>query len=307
DATTRIQFRAREQWRSFLGGGAYRKMTTGIERRFCGNDDGDYFALGAHFMADWQGEPSLRRLDAMASFAYTKDFSSRSHTRLLSGGIEAGYLQYNLEQGNLTFDDQFDNPGLPDELLAFQNLLVFDYGLGVFMTQFADASAGYGFSVGVSAKHLNQPELEFIDNLTLPGRDNQTSVKLPTRWTFHAGGNLPTPVFTNTSLSLLGLVSVQGPHNQVVARALFNLERTKRGDGRYLSLGAAYRVNYGVKDLGADAIILVGQWNGPGYRFSANYDLNVSRLRSATNSVGALELSFFAFFGKAECIRCPRW
>ncbi|MTB51748.1 PorP/SprF family type IX secretion system membrane protein [Lewinella sp. W8] len=304
DATTRLQFRGREQWRSFLGNGAYRTMTAGIERRFCGADDGDYFAFGSYAMADWQGDPSLRRIDFFGTAAYTKDFSSRFQTRLLSGGVEAGYLQYNLEQGNLTFDDQFDDPDLPDELLAFQNLLVFDYGIGVFLTQFEKGKNGYGFSLGVSAKHLGQPELRFIDN---PATDNQTSVKLPTRWTFHAGGNLPTPALGNTTLSVLGVASFQGPHNQFLGRALLNLERTKTGDGRYLSLGAAYRVNAGVNGPGGDAVILVGQWNGPGYRFSANYDINVSRLRSATNSVGALELSFFAFFGKSDCIRCPRW
>ncbi len=304
DATTRLQFRAREQWRSFLGNGAYRTMTTGIEQRFCGNDDGDYFAFGAHVQADWQGDPSLRRINLFGSFAYTKDFSSRSQTRLLSAGVEAGYLQFNLEQGNLTFDDQFDDPGLPDEVLGFQNLLLFDYGIGIFFSQFASAKTGYGFNFGLSAKHLGQPELRFIDN---PATDNQTSVKLPTRWTLHAGGNLPTPALGNTTMSLLALVSSQGPHNQFLGRVLLNLERTKTGDGRYLSLGAAYRMNVGVDGLGADALILVGQWNGPGYRFSANYDLNVSRLRSATNSVGALELSFFSFFGKASCIRCPRW
>jgi len=306
DATTRLQIRAREQWRSFLGNGAYRTMTTGIERRFCGNDDGDYFAFGGHVVADWQGEPSLRRIDLFGSFAYTKDFSSRSQTRLLSGGFEAGYLQFNLEQGELTFDDQFDDPNLPDELLAFQNLLVFDYGIGVFLTQFANAKSGYGFSLGASAKHLGQPELQFIDNFA-PNTDSQTTVKLPTRFTFHAGGNLPTPALGNTSLSLLAVASIQGPHNQFVGRVLLNLERTKRGDGRYLSLGTAYRINAGVNGPGADAVILVGQWNSPGYRFSVNYDMNVSRLRTATNGVGALELSFFSFFGKADCIRCPRW
>ncbi|MFK8161271.1 MAG: PorP/SprF family type IX secretion system membrane protein [Lewinella sp.] len=305
DATTRLQIRAREQWRSFLGTGAYRTMTTGIEQRFCGNDDGDYFAFGANIQADWQGDPSLRRINLFGSFAYTKDFSSRFQTRLLSAGVEAGYLQFNLEQGNLTFDDQFDDPGLPDEALGFQNLLLFDYGIGIFFTQFSKSKSGYGFNAGISAKHLGQPELRFIDN---PATDNQTSVNLPTRWTIHAGGNnLPTPALGNTTLSVLGLASIQGPHNQFLGRVLLNLERTKTGDGRYLSLGAAYRMNIGADGLGADAVILVGQWNGPGYRFSANYDMNVSRLRSATNGVGAIELSFFNFFGKASCIRCPRW
>jgi type IX secretion system PorP/SprF family membrane protein len=306
-ATTRVQARAREQWRSFLGNGAYRTMTTGIERRFCGNDDGDYFAVGGHVVADWQGDPTLRRIDAYANFAYAKDFSSRHQTRLLSGGFELGYLQYNIEQGNPTFDDQFDNPTLPDEQLAFQNLLLFDYGVGLFFTQFARNNSGYGFSLGASAKHLGQPELRFINNFPTPGTDNQTQVRLPTRWTVHAGGNLPMPGLANTSLSLLGVVSFQNPHNQLLVRALLNLERTKTGDGKYLAVGSAYRLNNGVNGIGGDAIILVGQWNSPGYRFSVNYDINVSRLRSATNSVGAVELGFFYFFGESDCIRCPRW
>ena len=308
-ATTRVGIVAREQWRSFLETASYRSMAATLDHRICGNRRGDYFGLGASLGSDWQGNPSLRRTDAMLSAAFTKNLSGSYYGGTsLSLGAEFGYIQYNLDASRLTFDHQFDDPTAAGERLDFYNVGFLDYGVGVVFTWLEDSRNARSITGGLSIKHLGKPQTTFVDDGRPASMASDSSAQLATRWTPHVRATLP--LSGVNSISVFSSFSYQRPHNQLFVRGLLNFNRPARGKSMpapYLSVGGGFRMTRGLTGVNAESIVASARVAAGPLQLGLNYDVNISSLHASTSGAGAIELSLTTVFGKSDCLMCPRF
>lgn len=308
----RLQTIVRDQWGSVLEEARYRTFATSFDTKFCGQNAGDYFALGANVTADWQGDPALRRTDVYLTGAFVKNIGgSPTAPNLLGGGVEVGRVQY--AQDGLrgrTFDDQFDNPGLPGEFLSQSMADAFDVGLGGFFTADGNESGLHDISVGASLKHLTRPALGFFGNT----QDGMVSSDSTARLNRRLNANVGFSFFNNRqrSVSVFAAYSNQQPHSQLLVRVMYNvlgsrelLGRRGRQRARTLAGGVAIRVNDGAGGPGGDALIGIVQLHQQRFILGLSYDLNISNLRQSSSGQGAIELAGSFFFGGAGCVICP--
>ena len=308
-ATTRVGITAREQWRSFLETASYRSMAASVDHRICGSRRGDYFGLGLNLNSDWQGNPSLRRVDALASAAFTKNLSGSYYGGTsLSLGAEIGFVQYDLDGSRLTFDHQFDDPGAAGERLDYYNLNFLDYGVGLVYTWLEDSRNARSITGGLSIKHLGKPQAGFVDDGRPAYIASDSSAQLATRWTPHVRATLP--LSATHSLSIFSAFSYQRPHNQFFVRGLFHFNRPARGKALpapFLSVGGGFRMTRGLTGLNAESIVASARVAAGPLQLGLSYDVNISSLHASTSGAGAIELSLTTVFGKSDCLLCPRF
>lgn len=150
----RVSVAYRNQWPNI--GGGFSMTTLSYDQYF----RGIHGSIGAYVNADFQGANTYR--DLTAAFVYS--FRARLGNKVyMSLSVQGAYMNRYANWNSLTFPDQYDPysgliPGRPtDESLANTPL----------DKHFGDAGAGmmiYGeyFYVGVSALHLNRPDLGFM-------------------------------------------------------------------------------------------------------------------------------------------------
>ncbi len=306
-ATTRVGVVAREQWRSFLETASYRTMATSIDHRICGNNRGDYFGLGLNLASDWQGDPSLRRMDGLLSAAFTKNLSGNYYGGTsLSLGAEVGFVQYDLDASELTFDHQFDTPGAMGERLDFYNIGFLDYGVGVLFTWLQDSRSARSITGGLSIKHLGKPPTTFVDDGRPASVESDSSAHFATRWSPHVQATLP--LSAKYSVTLFGVYSYQRPHNQLFLRGLLNFNRPGRSGqlpASFLSVGGGFRTTRGFSGLNSESLVVTAEVAAGPLQLGLNYDVNISSLHSSTSGAGAIQLSLTTIFGKSDCLMCP--
>src|SRR4030095_12597601 len=154
------------------------------------------------------------------------------------------------------------------------NLIYFDVSAGVLYNGSTDGFNNFYF--GFSAYHLNKPQ-EYFTNIYYT---------LYPRYTFHGGGAIPLGDATK-SIYLSSLFSTQyGANNFVLGGALgIALNDDPENPSNFFA-GVWTRVN----NLN-DAIIPYLGLEFNGFRIGASYDVNISSLKTASESRGGMEIS----------------
>lgn len=311
-ARYRFNTLARSQWASVLGAEHYRTFGASYDMKFCGESKEDYFALGVSAASDYQGQPAQRRTDAYLSGSFVRrtggDYNNPS---LVGGGVELGYVQYGpLDPQDRTFDEQFDDPTIRDEIMGEASVGNFDIGIGVFANLAGDRNGLHDISLGASMKHLTQPRIGYLGNGRNGVISSDSTARLNQRLNLNAGASF----WRNTkrSLSVFAAYSNQRPHNQFLGRVMFNALGSRETNGnngqqvttKTFSFGVGARFNDGAGGPGGDALLGIVQLHQRNYIFSLVYDHNVSALRESTQGFGAVELGATFFFGTSTCVNC---
>ena len=215
-------------------------------------------------------------------------------------GFQGTYNTKRLDGTKLNFEDELDQFGgwsNPTEELSINdqelNLSYFDVSAGVLYNGSTD---GYNnFYLGVSAYHLNKPQESFTGDIFYT---------LSQRYTVHAGGAIPIGDATRT-VYLSSLYSHQaGANNIVIGGALgFALNDEPENPSNFYA-GVWTRFN-NVND----AIIPYIGLEFNGFRLGASYDVNISSLKTASQSRGGLEVSLI-FIKRPpgyKGVPCPRF
>lgn len=298
----RLKISNRDQWRSVLKKAAFRTQYISFDKRICTQERGDFWGFGVNLLADKRGEFPLQRLDFMVSTSYTKHLLNISNGRKLyiGAGIEGGAINHNLGQKGLTFDEQFDTPDAPGEFFDNYNFTVFDYGAGLSIYLAGENLSAFSFNFGASAKHLGEPIFQFIES------ENGNEIRLKRRYTFY--GNIVFPIRKkHIAISLKSVFTYQEPFTQLLGGFDFIF----KSNNYLFTIGASLRqVNnennvFAVSDaLVASTAIIFNQFS-----VSIHYDANISTLRTASSSIGALELSLGYVFGEKGCklVYCPNF
>lgn len=271
----------RNQWPTV--GKAY--QTTGISIE--GKADLDRNALGFGFVAnrDQAGDLSLTKLQAEGAIAYHQRVTRFSY---LSAGVQGGIIQHSIEGTNAQWQNQFDGkqfdgsrPSGEDAL--FQPFINYTLGAGIQWAYdnkqfYSQGGVMSQLKFGLSLYHLSSSKLEYI---------TQESDKI--RVVFSGSSSIGLD-FNNSVLEPAFVYQQKGKEQELVFGALYKYivrqgtrytDFTQRID---FSIGAYYRVPN-------DAIIptfIMGYGN---FELGLSYDVNISPLTQASNTVGGIEFS----------------
>lgn len=243
--------------------------------------DLDTWGIGVMAMTDKTANGILSTNMLSISTAYHKGLDEDGLNQL-GLGFQATYNSKRLDGTKLNFEDELDQYGTwtntSSEVLINDrmiNLSYFDVSAGILYNGSTD---GYNnFYFGASAYHLNRPRASFT---------NDVFYTLNQRYTLHAGGAIPVADGSKT-VFLSSLFSSQaGAKNFVIGGAAgFNLNDDEANPSNFYA-GIWTRFN-NVND----AVIPYLGLEFNGFRLGASYDVNISSLKTASQSRGGLEIS----------------
>ncbi len=227
--------------------------------------------VGVDFFFDQAGDGNLGTLNFNASGSYQIRVNTNSH---LTGGLQLGFSQRQIDQSNLVFGNQAGAGGSLESFNPNSSYMNASAGLA-WQTKFASRK---NLEVGIAFHNLTQPDINFYDN---------EEYRLDMRISFHAKYQFK--VAEKVDLIPSVLYMNQGPHQQL----------TPGISGKYIldNRSHNYRAVYlGLWTRAGDAgFVSMGMdWNT--LNVGLSYDFTYSDFTVASRYRGGFELSFIYIF-----------
>jgi type IX secretion system PorP/SprF family membrane protein len=303
NGTVRVAGNYRNQWPQINN--AYITSTVSVDGNILTNriTNGDAWGVGLMAMTDKTADGILTSNYVAISTSYQKALDENGWNQL-GIGFQGSYANKRLDGTRLNFEDQLDQQGgwtLPSsELVSGHevNLSYFDLNLGILYNGSTDGNNNY--YLGASAYHILQPTESFSGN---------NLYTLHPRFTLHGGYSFPlSDANNNNFIHLSGLYSRQS--NAVDAMIggtwsynLNNEEPTASPVNLYLGVWTRF------SNL-TDAIIPYVGLDIGSFTVGMTYDVNVSSLKSASESQGGFEISLIYIKKPSDGrkpIPCPKF
>lgn len=274
DCNLRLKSVYRSQWQSVTVPYQTGSMSAEIKTPLSRNGDWNTFGVMASY--DVAGDSRLKRIHLLPFYTLHKRIGEQQY---ISGGVMAGPVSSNFDPSKLTWDDQFVNGVfLPTNPTAQQ--------IRTSKRNYLDVAAGIAYNaeivemvdmyIGASVYHANRPVVGF---------DPAKNTRMERRYGFNAGLTMPSG--TLNALTFYTDLFVQGGHAQAMMGGLytFGLSEQYYGDvnNSNLHIGGMYRWN--------DAFIPVIKLDVSNFSFGLSYDVNISKLSTASQSRGGFELT----------------
>lgn len=276
----------KEQWKSI--GSPYKTVAASYDISFQKKKKVKaFYAAGLNFFSDKAGDSKMGTTQANLSGAahvyidrYTK----------FGGGIQVGFAQRKVDFTDLQWGNQFNGENYDASLSSRETQGASSYSYpdvaaGVVWTY--NNSAGMKrvvenndikANIGLSLFHISQPKYSFIGN----------NEKLYMKFIFHGDVLLSVP-YSNLGFVPSIMFYKQGPTSEIYAGSLvrFKLRQkskyTRDRNSSAFSVGAFYRAK--------DAAVLAMQLEYSNYTVGMSYDVNTSRLKTASAARGGFEIS----------------
>lgn len=291
----RITTAFRNQWNSVTV--PYKTEALGVELKFgTSQNSNDYLSLGVQITNDVAGDSKLGKTQVLPVLAFHKSVSSEKDA-YLSVGFMGGAVQQRFDQSKLRFDDQFVNGAYSatnptHDVFTRTNVTYWDAGAGI------KYSSEFGFDnkfyVGAAYFHFTQPKVAF---------DPASDIRLNKKIVLNAGLSSAT---SETDRIILYLdYFAQGGNGQTQGGALYKHDIIQEDDDYTIGLSAGAFIRWN------DALIPVVKLDYYNLSIGATYDINISKLRTASTGRGGFELtlSYSNFLNirnsSAEKVRCP--
>lgn len=265
----------RTQWFT-LSNQPFRTFSASFDSKILqGSLSNGFIGIGANMLNDVSGDGKYTLNVIQIPINYSLEIGENSY---LSLGLQPGVYAQNINEGALYFDSQWTgssfNTALSNgEALGAFNISRFDLGAGIYYNSFLKEN--FQLELGLSALHLTGQKVSFYN----------VAEKLYRNFQFYGKAN----IWSDNKLSYHPAIFalVQGPNFEVTLGNNFEYElkpvskHTGYFDGMALSFGLYYRTT--------DAFIANIIYKAGGLAVGVSYDMNVSGLSTATNSVGAIE------------------
>ena len=246
-------------------------------------------AIGVIAVSDQQADDIINNNMFAAIFNYRIGIADNIHFNV---AFQGGVRQSSLATSRLVFGDMIDpttgtiNSGTAEQLPPSNSKLIFDMSAGGLLF------SKHAF-IGLSVKHLTQPNVSFYDNLTQP---------LPMRFAVNGGYEFDfTPPYSDETNAYIT------PDVLYVNQASFTqLNVGVQGGYGVLSGGLAYRYDF----TNPDAFIVLAGVQIGALKLTYSYDITVSDLKGQTG--GSHEVSLILnFFDKnkanqVKSLDCPK-
>jgi len=300
NGVVRVAGNYRNQWPSINN--AFITSTVSVDFGIMKNKliENDTWGVGLMAMTDKTASGILTANYLSFSTAYHKSLDEDG-LHQIGVGFQGTYANKSLDGTRLTFEDglQLDGTWLrsPTEAINSQmvNVHYFDMNLGVLYN--ASTNGTNNYYVGASAYHLNRPKESFL------GVD---SINVPTRYTIHGGGYFPV-AGTASTIYVSGLFNNQAGAREYVlggAWAIAATQDEQNPTNFYAGLWARF-------SNVTDAVIPYVGLDFGSFNLGLTYDVNVSSLKTASQSRGGIELSLIYIKKPTDNTRksvpCPRF
>jgi type IX secretion system PorP/SprF family membrane protein len=246
-----------------------------------------YWAGGLSLFKDDAGTANLRTVTVNLTAAYHIKLNQHNS---LGAGLQGGFAQRSISLGALQWGSQYNgyayDPGIPsNEPINNATRFIGDCAMGLVWsfsnnTNVVKINGNHilKWNIGVSAFHLNRPNLSFIN----------TSDPLNMKFVVHGDGVISIP---NTMFAFAPgfMLYSQGPTSEILYGSL--IRYSVQQNSKYTGFAKGAAVSLGAFHRWADAFALVLQLEVSGYRLGMSYDLNASELRTVTKGMGGMEIS----------------
>lgn len=246
--------------------------------------------IGLMLVSDNQGQGAVQSTEIAGQYAYQFQVGEASFVRL---GVQASYVNRNVNYFGLTFGDQFSSQGLIRDKTTDAVVLG-----GSPTNKYVDFSTGglfYSdwFWVGVSAHHINRPDQSFFV---------KNSSRLPVKGSIQAGLRIPLNGFTGRgdelereiSFSPVVYYKFQGNYDQLDLGAYLTYSP--------FTIGAYYRgipfKKYDQRINNHDALAGLIGYRADKFSIGYSYDATISTLGFASG--GSHEISISYIFDRPE-------
>lgn len=271
----------RDQWNSITV--PYRTGSLSVESKIPIGRQNDFISFGMHGTRDQAGDAKFYRTQAYFSTTFHKALSADANTipNYLSFSMMGGSVWSGFDPTKMTFDDQFVggafNPGnLTSTFFTNTRINYFDLSSGLsFSGQTFEKTKYY---IGLAGFHLARSKVNFF-------RDDAVILKRR----FVVNGALSVLTGDNDRFYFYGDINFQGGNRQVLMGSLYkwNIGSYDEIDDELkstsISAGASFRWG--------DAFIPVVKFYNKGFAAAVSYDMNISKLKSVSQTVGGFEVS----------------
>lgn len=277
----------RNQWPSVPV--RFNTFSASAEMNFLTLKNNDRIGGGLVFFFDRAGDSRFTSLNTALSVSYIKSLDKKNH-HALSGGIQFGLVNRNINYSKLNFDNQWNGDVFDPNIAVDENFLKtrfnsFDLGIGI-AYKWTKAERT-NFTVGFGATHLTQQKQTFY---------NDNSVKLNPRFTLHTRAQVK--------------VAKQW---DVVPELMWQMQDSKYEVGYgahakyHLAVKGAHTVaiNMGLYGRSAESGWLFAGMDYDNLQVNLSYDLNFSKLRVASRYNGGFEISVIYILAKVKKINKP--
>ncbi len=257
----------------------------------------DWITIGVQATHDVAGDIKMKRTQMLPVVNYHKSLSGNKDDFLslafMAGPVNSQFDPTKLRMGDQFVNGAFDPNATTAQVFSRSAFTYWDAGAGLtFNSGFGEDSRYY---FGAAVFHFNRPKVAFYTN--------NTTTTLQNKYVINAGVNHA--VNEINRFIMFGDLFVQGGHRQLLAGMLYQTELQRNYDEEKalnFALGAFYRWN--------DAFIPVVKMDIYSVSLGLSYDVNVSKLKTASSWRGGFELtaSYVAPFRsrslEADKVRC---
>jgi type IX secretion system PorP/SprF family membrane protein len=282
DADFRFVANYKNQWSS-VSSVPYSTMAGSYDMSLFKNKEKNaYLGVGISAFSDVAGKSKY----GMSQYNFNiSGIQKLNEENILSAGLMAGYAQYKANLAGLSWDNQWNGEVYDPNLATGENTYgrtrnFIDIGTGLLWQK----NKGDRISTfGASVFHPHKP------NKSLNG---DVKDKINPKMIFHGGFDIKLPGADNRPDRYLHpkiMYVKQGPHSEIVLGTF--LKYVIQSSSRYttyrnaitLDIGGFYRVK--------DAIVFATSFDYGNIRLGMSYDVNVSKLRTASYYQGGIEFS----------------
>ncbi|MBN4049704.1 PorP/SprF family type IX secretion system membrane protein [Bacteroidales bacterium AH-315-N07] len=286
DADYRFVGNHKNQWRSINIPAPYNTFSGSFDGNFFKSKLGkDFWGGGVVIFNDRAGDSELSTTQFNISTSYIRKLDDASR-QYLSFGIQNGIVQKSINYSNLKFDSQYDgsrfDPNLSNqESFMSDSRLYYDFSTGV--SYLFKPKRRMMYNVGISFSHLTMPRQSFLGN---------KKIRLDPKITFH--GNSLIKIRRKMDLMPSFMVLKQGKFKEIVVGSFIRFLTDEKIGSSALYLGGWYRVG--------DAIYYVMAFDFRNMKVGISYDINISKLRVASQGRGGIEVAIIYIFRRFQPI-----
>ncbi len=294
----RIQAVYRTQWQSVTV--PYQTTSLNGEFKLPVGRGEDFLTIGGQILHDRAGSIAMTSTHVLPALNYHKSLSDERNM-YLSLGFMGGMVQRRLDRSKITTNSQFDgntyNPGLSDgENFDRTSYSFFDGTVGMSFNAQLNDNVDNNVFAGVAYHHFTKPSnIAFYSN---------TRAEMTPKWVYSGGLRLATS--EQAYVTVHADLTKQGSYTETIGGAIYTHKLDDISNPKYLiHAGGFMRLN--------DAIIPVAKIEMRPLAISVSYDVNISKLSSATRGRGGFEmaLSYQTFLERdntsRNAVRCPRF
>ncbi|MEJ7609842.1 MAG: PorP/SprF family type IX secretion system membrane protein [Ferruginibacter sp.] len=237
----------------------------------------DFLSIGMQITNDIAGDSKLGRIQFLPMAAFNKCLNEETHT-YLSIGVLGGLVQQRFDPSQLKFDDQFVSgsyspANATQQTFKTQQLKYWDLNAGL---SFSAQAGEVDYYVGAAYFHLSQPKVTF---------DPTNDLRLNKKIVVNAGVNIPNGM--QDMLTVFADVFVQGGNNQWQGGMIYkhDLKEMQADEEKRVSISAGSFFRW------EDAVIPVVKLDYNKFALGVTYDINISKLKPASQMRGAYELT----------------